>query len=110
MQKLILSLVLIFSGVVLKAQEVTSVPDQNPNFKKSADKYSKKQEKTLEAMNTTEQKTYKAYDWSENKAEKKQSRVDFRRKKQLARINNICHVAGCRNMDRYHTHPSNYHH
>ncbi len=105
MKKISISIFLLLFGIVLKAQEPTKVPDQNPDYKKSENKYTKGQEKTLQGMNTTEQKTYKAYDWTESKNEKKVERVAFRRKKQLARINNICHVRGCNNMNRYHTHP-----
>ena len=110
MKKIIFSLSLIFFAIALKAQETQTTPNQNPNYKKSEEKYTKGQEKTLQAMTTTEHKTYKAYDWSEEKKEKKQDRIDFRRKKQLARINNICRVRGCNNMNRNHVHPNYYHH
>lgn len=103
----------LISGMTVLAQESAKIADQNPDYKKSENKYTKGQEKTLQGMNTTEQKTYKAYDWSENKAEKKQERVDFRRKKQLARINNTrinnnCRVRGCNNMNRNHIHRNYY--
>ena len=108
MKKISIGFLFLFSGIIVKAQESTKVPDKNPNYKKSENKYTKGQEKTLQGMNTTEQKTYKAFDWTENKNEKKQERVAFRRKKQLARINNICHVRGCNNMNRNHIHSNFY--
>ena len=110
MKKVIFALLFSFSALLLKAQETQAVPNQNPNYKKSEEKYTKGQEKTLQAMTTTEQKTYKAYDWSEAKQEKKKDRIDFRRKKQLARINNICNVRGCNNRNRNHVHPNYYRH
>ena len=62
-------------------------PNQNPNWKKSLEKYEANKEKLTETQGTTEQKTYKAYDWTEAKNERKQQRRDYRQQRALARIN-----------------------
>lgn len=62
-------------------------PNQNPNWKKSLEKYESNKDKLTETQGTTEQKTYKAYDWTEAKNERKQQRRDYRQQRALARIN-----------------------
>ena len=61
--------------------------NQNPNWKKSLEKYEASKEKIVETQGTTEQKTYKAYDWTEAKNARKQQRRDNRQQRALARIN-----------------------
>lgn len=94
MKTTLLFIVSAFSFFHTKAQEQLS-PDQNPNYKVSMAKYQAGQDKLLEGMGTTIQNTYKAYDWFEAKQEKKESRIDFRRKLTLARVNS------CRYTDFY---------
>ncbi|MCY7293444.1 MAG: hypothetical protein LH615_14800 [Ferruginibacter sp.] len=80
MKKLLLSLLILVAGFAAKAQEV--VPDQNPNYKVSMEKYQAIQI-TQTTMNTTVQDTYRAYDWSTAKAERKAERRTFRRERAL---------------------------
>ena len=58
------------------AQEL--VPDQNPNYRISAEKYAEKSEELTANQGETIQETYKAYDWREAKEEAKQQRIDRR--------------------------------
>ena len=70
---------------MVHAQETQ--PNQNPNWKKSLEKYEANKDKLTQTQGTTEQKTYKAYDWTEAKNERKQQRRDYRQQRALARIN-----------------------
>jgi hypothetical protein len=73
------------SGSMVHAQETQH--NQNPNWKKSLEKYEANKDKLTQTQGTTEQKTYKAYDWTEAKNERKQQRRDYRQQRALARIN-----------------------
>ncbi len=80
--KFILAGLTIIFGININAQ---TVPDQNPNYKISADKYDSLSAELLQNQGETIQDTYKAYDWTEHKAEKKQARIDRRQELRLAR-------------------------
>ncbi len=79
---LFLSLALL-TGVSLQAQ--TQDPDQNPNYKNSAEKYALQADALLANQGETVQETYKAYDWTEYKAERRQSRIDRRHELRMER-------------------------
>jgi len=51
-------------------------PDQNPNYKNSAEKYAQRTDELTASQSTTQQETYEAYDWREAKEERKQLRRD----------------------------------
>ncbi len=86
MKKLLLSFLLVAATAAMYAQEI--VPDQNPNYKQSMDKYVAQQQSLQATMNTTVQSTYKAYDWSTAKADRKKENREFRRQRQLYSIYN----------------------
>ena len=83
MKKVILTLFVLSSSLIIKAQETSN---QNPNYKISQAKYELGQEKVLASMGTTAQQTYKAYDWTEAKQESKQQRIQLRQQRALAYI------------------------
>lgn len=64
--------------VSLKANAQELVPDQNPNYQNSAQKYAERSDDLTANQSETVQDTYKAYDWREAKAEAKQQRIDRR--------------------------------
>lgn len=72
---------------VIQAQEELS-PDQNPNYKKSLEKYMAKKEELTKNEGTTVQATYKAIDDMQIKQERKDLRRSNRQDRRLARINN----------------------
>jgi hypothetical protein len=86
MKKLLLSILLAAATAFCFAQDL--VPDQNPNYKQSMDKYAASQQTLQATMNTTVQSTYKAYDWSTARADRKKENRDFRRQRQLYGIYN----------------------
>jgi hypothetical protein len=83
MKKVIITLFVLSSSLLIKAQEASN---QNPNYKISQAKYELGQEKVLASMGTTAQQTYKAYDWTEAKQESKQQRIQLRQQRALAYI------------------------
>ncbi len=70
----------IASGLIAMASlnALAQDPDQNPNWKNSADKYATQADVLTSTQSTTIQETYEAYDWREAKAEEKQERQDRR--------------------------------
>ena len=88
MKKILLSFLIVTATIFANAQENNLVPDQNPDFKVSLDKYKGQQDKLMATMNTTVQDTYKAYDWYEAKQERKQQRVADRRERRLYELQN----------------------
>ncbi len=66
----------------------TDVPDQNPNYRASRDRYMKLKDSLLASSNTTIQETYKAYDWYEAREERRKLRRDRRYNLRLARLEN----------------------
>lgn len=75
------------STIQLKAQE-DLVPDQNPNYKRSMEKYMAQKDELLKNEGKTVQATYKAIDDMEIKQQRKDQRRLFRQERRLARINN----------------------
>lgn len=61
-------------------------PDQNPNYKNSAEKYAEKSDELTANQGQTIQDTYEAYDWREAKEEAKQQRIDRRYELRKLRI------------------------
>ncbi len=77
---------LIFGSDVIKAQEEL-VPDQNPNYRKSMDKYMANKEDLVKTEGTTLQNTYKAIDDMQIKQERRAARRSYRQQRRLARAN-----------------------
>ncbi len=86
----------LLTGIILsitvctsKAQELA--PDQNPNYKKSLERYMKKSDSLVLLQGTTVQETYRAIDWMEMKAQQKALRKERRYNVRMARNrNNFC--------------------
>ncbi len=78
---------LIVGSKVITAQEDLA-PDQNPNYKKSQEKYMAKKDSLTKNEGTTVQATYKAIDDTQIKQEQKDLRRSNRQDRRLARINN----------------------
>lgn len=84
------------------AQELA--PDQNPNYRNSAEKYAQQSDELTATQSTTQQETYKAYDWREAKAEKQQLRRDRQyelRKLRYQSRNRCCNNQGWNNGNYY---------
>ena len=90
MKKVLLTIMIAAACTASYAQDL--VPDQNPSYKQSMDKYAAALTSLQTTMNTTVQNTYKAYDWSTAKAERQAERRAFRRERALnnrfSRFNN----------------------
>lgn len=71
---------------VAATKTVALLPDQNPNFQKSRDKYMAESDKLTANQGTTIQETYNAIDDVEIKKEQKQLRKDRRHERRMARI------------------------
>jgi hypothetical protein len=56
------------------AQDVPLLPDQNPRYAESVNKYSKMADSLTQTQGTTVQQTYKAYDWYEAREERRRLR------------------------------------
>lgn len=82
-----LSVVLAGIGIVigLSAQAQTQDPDQNPNYRISAEKYAAQSDDLLKNQGETVQDTYTAFDWTTYKAEKRQARIDRRHELRMER-------------------------
>lgn len=85
MKQLTFLMLCVWTISLVHAQETQA--NQNPNWKKSLEKYEASKDKFIETQGTTEQKTYKAYDWTEAKNARKQQKRDYRQQRALARIN-----------------------
>lgn len=70
----------------VNAQEL--VPDQNPNYKKSMDKYMANKDELLKNQGKTIQDTYKAIDDMQIRQDRKDQRRAWRQERRIARINN----------------------
>lgn len=85
---------ILLSGSMTAAAQ-TTVPDQNPNHERAAQKYADRSEELTATQSTTVQDTYKAYDWREAKAEAKQLRKDrryeLRTLRYQSRYNRVCY-------------------
>ena len=73
---------LVMLGYLASAQ---TVPDQNPRFAESRDKYMTKQDSLLKNQGTTVQNTYQAYDWSQMREDHQYYRRDRRNDRRMAR-------------------------
>lgn len=78
---------LLISSTVTKAQEELA-PDQNPNYRRSMEKYIAEKDELLKNQGKTIQATYKAIDDMQLKQERKALRKSNRQERRLARINN----------------------
>ena len=89
--KLIIAIALLvntIAGAQTSTETATLLPDQNPNYKNSIEKYSTAQSNDVIAKEgTTVQQTYKAIDEFELKKENKLLRQQQRQDRRLARIN-----------------------
>ena len=83
---------LVFPGFSQQAGNL--LPDQNPNYTLSRQKYMSQKDSLLRWENTTIQETYKAYDWREVREERRNERRTYRRQLALS--------------DRYYYTPFNY--
>ncbi|MFY7652695.1 MAG: hypothetical protein ACOVQE_08315 [Chitinophagaceae bacterium] len=80
---IILSLLFVgFTGAI--AQETNLLPDQNPNYLVSKNKYLAMADSLKANQNTTVQETYKAFDWYQAKMDRRQQRFESRRQIRLA--------------------------
>jgi len=88
MKRMILSLIaaplLSLPGISALAQQAT-VPDQNPDYRKSLEKYVRKADSLNEWHSTTQHDMYKAIDWLEDRREARADRREFRQKLRLER-------------------------
>ena len=67
----LLCLGLTMSGFMAAAQQSPLLPDQNPRYAESVNKYSKIADSLTRSQGTTIQQTYKAYDWYEAREERR---------------------------------------
>ncbi len=65
-------------------QESHLLPDQNPRFAESVNKYSKMADSLTQFQGTTLQQTYKAYDWYEAREERRLLRRERRHQYAMA--------------------------
>ncbi|RYD91204.1 MAG: hypothetical protein EOP50_14690 [Sphingobacteriales bacterium] len=82
MNRLLLVLLASAGSIAASAQ---AVPDQNPNFAVSRDKYLRSADSLTRWHSTTAQNTYKAYDWYEAREERRSARRNNRQAVRLAR-------------------------
>lgn len=71
-------------AVMANAQDTDLVPDQNPRFAESVNKYSKMADSLTQTQGTTVQQTYKAYDWYEAREERRNLRRERNHQYSLA--------------------------
>jgi hypothetical protein len=79
--KQLITLFVLSLGLSAQAQEL--LPDQNPNYLISKNKYMQQKDSLGMYMNTTIQNTYKAHDWYEARQERRQVRFDNRMQRRL---------------------------
>lgn len=82
MNKLMIIYFLMFS-LGVDAQTGVLLPDQNPNYLQSQEKYSKLKDSLLIYSNTTPQQTYQAFDWYQDKLNRRNERRAYRRENQF---------------------------
>lgn len=83
MNKLMIICFLMLS-VTSKAQTGVLIPDQNPNYLQSQEKYMRLKDSLLIYANTTPQQTYQAFDWYQDKQNRRNERRLYRRQNQWA--------------------------
>ena len=71
-------------AVTTTAQDSDLLPDQNPRFAESVNKYSKIADSLTQTQGTTVQQTYKAYDWYEAREERRKLRRERNHQYSLA--------------------------
>lgn len=74
---------ILLSSAAVNAQ--TTVPDQNPNYAISRDKYMKMADSLNQWHGTTLQNTYEANDWLANRQKARHNRILFNRQLRLER-------------------------
>lgn len=79
MKPSIFFLLFVFTAFIGRTQSTGLLPDQNPNYKISQDKYTRFRDSLLTNSNITIQDTYKAYDWYAEKIENRNNRRQARR-------------------------------
>lgn len=94
--KIVLAMLSVIAGQTVFAQDELA-PDQNPNYKKSMDKYMAKKDSMSKKQDVTVHETYKAIDDMQIKQERKDQRRDNRQERRLARINNNAYYYGSPN-------------
>ena len=106
MKRNLLSAFLLLAGFLpaVSGQSQTNlVPDQNPNFAVSRDKYMKMADSLNSWHSTTLQETYKAIDWLADRKEARSDRRESRRQLRLERAR----WYGDYNYDNYNYNPYN---
>lgn len=83
MKRGILPLLFVLLVTMTQAQSAELLPDQNPNYQISQQKYMNQKDSLLSWANTTVQNTYKAYDWREAREERRAERRAYRRQSAL---------------------------
>ncbi|MDD2792258.1 MAG: hypothetical protein PHD73_03705 [Sediminibacterium sp.] len=66
----------------VEAQTGVLLPDQNPNYLQSQEKYTRFKDSLLIYSNTTPQQTYQAFDWYQDKLNRRNERRVYRRQYQ----------------------------
>ncbi|BAV09912.1 hypothetical protein SAMN05421788_1011345 [Filimonas lacunae] len=84
MKKFFTLIVLFFTGLIVSHAQ-TTVPDQNPNYLESQEKYTWHKDSLLAGSNTTIQQTYKAYDFYQARLERRAQRRERRYNVNLTR-------------------------
>ncbi|MBL7760394.1 MAG: hypothetical protein JNK08_06825 [Sediminibacterium sp.] len=78
----LLIICLLMASIGAGAQTGVLLPDQNPNYLVSQEKYSKLKDSLLIYSNTTPQQTYQAFDWYQDKLNRRNERRAYRRQSQ----------------------------
>lgn len=88
MKKFYTLLVLFFAGVTWVNAQTVTLPDQNPNYLQSQNKYMGVKDSLLVYSNTTIDQSYKAYDFYQARLERRQQRRDRRYNIRMTRAEN----------------------
>lgn len=87
--KTLFSFLILFNVVIAQAQTTATaslLPDQNPNYQKSRDKYMNESAELTKSEGQTIQQTYKAIDDVQAKKERKELASQRRHERKMARI------------------------
>ena len=105
MKNLFLTIVFAAAGLSFQAQTATAtatlLPDQNPNYQKSRDKYMAKSDELTANEGKTVQQTYKAIDDMQAKQDRKALNSQRRQDRRMARIQSRNRGYGNRNYNPY---------
>jgi hypothetical protein len=85
MKKNLLSLFTVIACSLVAHAQTGLVPDQNPNYAVSRDKYMKLADSVNQFHSTTLQNTYEANDWMANREKARTDRREFRQQLRLER-------------------------